>query len=337
MNSRAGNRLKFAFRNRARMLLGLGLMCWGVAIAPVVPARSPAKQASPLPLLAQNSAQAAAIGEFSLAYEQPKGEDNQRVYAYLRETKIFDTFFLKLREHGFNLPNDVPITWANCSTLVEKGLIPSPINAFYAPGAKLIVMCYEYLDFSIQLYTRMGGLPQEEAVLKGLLNAVFVSYHELGHALIDNLSIPIAGREEDAADLFAAYFLLEIDRRNADSIILAAADTFKLFDLLKQRGSSPPNYFDEHSFGLQRFGNLVCVVYGRDPDAYANLPKLAGMPPGRQKRCPREYQQVQESWTALIVPHLLPSAGGWNNSPSAQPPATAPPSQGTPGGGGRRW
>jgi Zn-dependent peptidase ImmA (M78 family) len=40
----------------------------------------------------------------------------------------------------------------------------------------------------------------------GPVSLVFL--HELGHALLDVLQIPILGREEDASDQLATYMLL---------------------------------------------------------------------------------------------------------------------------------
>src|SRR5689334_22528436 len=39
-------------------------------------------------------------------------------------------------------------------------------------------------------------------------NMLFVVLHELGHALISDLGLPVLGREEDAADAFASVAML---------------------------------------------------------------------------------------------------------------------------------
>src|SRR4051812_6372549 len=49
---------------------------------------------------------------------------------------------------------------------------------------------------------------REEADLFVLGNTVFILYHELGHALIDLLGLPVLGHEEDAADNLASIMMI---------------------------------------------------------------------------------------------------------------------------------
>ncbi|HYI71139.1 MAG TPA: DUF4344 domain-containing metallopeptidase, partial [Skermanella sp.] len=49
---------------------------------------------------------------------------------------------------------------------------------------------------------------REEADLFVLGNTVFILYHELGHALIDQLGLPVLGHEEDAADNLASIMMI---------------------------------------------------------------------------------------------------------------------------------
>src|SRR5215218_6734685 len=46
-----------------------------------------------------------------------------------------------------------------------------------------------------------------EAVVGPVSDALF---HETGHALVELLSVPVPGREEDAADQFAAFSVLHL-------------------------------------------------------------------------------------------------------------------------------
>jgi len=40
-------------------------------------------------------------------------------------------------------------------------------------------------------------------------NMLFVGFHEMGHALVNQLHLPVLGREEDAVDAFATLAMLE--------------------------------------------------------------------------------------------------------------------------------
>ena len=41
-------------------------------------------------------------------------------------------------------------------------------------------------------------------------NLVAIFYHELGHALIDQLDLPVLGKEEDAADILSVLLIDEV-------------------------------------------------------------------------------------------------------------------------------
>ena len=55
-----------------------------------------------------------------------------------------------------------------------------------------------------------------------------VFLHEVGHAVFDYLSVPILGREEDAADQFAAYVLLQFAESDARRLIYGVAYSYKI-------------------------------------------------------------------------------------------------------------
>ena len=55
-------------------------------------------------------------------------------------------------------------------------------------------------------------------------NTLAIFYHELGHALIDVLNIPIYGQEEDAADVLSVVLFDEIyEKEDSDLIAYDAA------------------------------------------------------------------------------------------------------------------
>ena len=59
-------------------------------------------------------------------------------------------------------------------------------------------------------------------------NVLATFYHEVGHALIDQLSLPVFAREEDAADSFALVLTEKIhNRTRAEQITWASADQYR--------------------------------------------------------------------------------------------------------------
>jgi len=110
-------------------------------------------------------------------------------------------------------------------------------NAYYNPADKRISPCYELFHILLSQYAA-GPDPK---VLVALTS--FVSMHEIGHALVDVLGLPVTGREEDAVDQFAVLTLFD-DNEGSDLVI--AASTF-FANSLNQPVFGQLKFADEHS------------------------------------------------------------------------------------------
>ena len=112
--------------------------------------------------------------------------------------------------------------------------------------------------------------------------------------LIGELDMGITGGEEDAADDFAA--LLLAGSQNAKAAQDGALALLQLGNL-----SDKLVFWDEHSFGEQRFYNILCVIYGSDPNSHSELVPLV-LPPPRAQRRPEEYRRKRKAWDANLAP-----------------------------------
>jgi len=132
-------------------------------------------------------------------------------------------------------------------------------------------------------------------------NLLFIFYHELGHGLIHKLDLPVLGREEDAADQLATLMLMDAgsDAVGGEPVLTAALGWL---DSWKKREGEADNsdYFDEHSLDYQRYANIVCLVYGSDPENYGNLVEEWDLPADRAERCPGDYGSAVASWDAVM-------------------------------------
>ncbi len=130
----------------------------------------------------------------------------------------------------------------------------------------------------------------------------FVVAHEMGHALVDQLKLPVTGKEEDAVDGFAAY-LLTADHRFGPLVPLSAA---MLFDGLKTEDGKlgDSDFADEHSLPQQRVYQFLCWIYGSDPKHFRGIVGHDMLPRQRAVRCPAEYRQLRASWDQLLAPYL---------------------------------
>ena len=93
-------------------------------------------------------------------------------------------------------------------------------------------------------------------------NVLFVLAHETGHALISALEIPVAGREEDAADQLATVMALKMADSFADRVVVNAARGWFLGDQRDKKAGVPTVFYDEHGMDLQRAYHIVCLLVG---------------------------------------------------------------------------
>jgi hypothetical protein len=156
------------------------------------------------------------------------------------------------------------------------------------------------------------GLTPRAAVLGPLLE---VFLHEVGHALFDQLHIPILGREEDAADQFAAFILLHLDRQTARDTMLGVA--WMLGQEAKDGEITRDSLADVHGLAGQRFYGELCMAYGAEPTLFQDLVDRKYLPQERAEGCAEEYGQVAYAVKTLMGRYIDAStrdkvfAGKW--------------------------
>lgn len=126
-------------------------------------------------------------------------------------------------------------------------------------------------------------------------NLLAIFYHELGHAVIHQMDVPIFGQEEDAAD---ALSILLIDALyESDDAEEIAYDSASLF---WAESNEAPEFWDTHGPDEQRYFNTVCLFYGADPDAREEFAQELDLPPERANGCEDEFALASDSWNAVL-------------------------------------
>lgn len=225
-------------------------------------------------------------GDFKVEYVLPDAPNLQALSNSMRENGYIELVAGFLNS-AYSLPRDLTITTGQCDEA----------NAFYVPGTDRVFICWELLQAITVAY--LAGVPKEdelEAATQALLAWTWVIFHEIGHAMVDYYDLPITGREEDAVDDFST--LVFIEGGSAEVAIYAAA----YFGSLGGDRRSPVALADEHGLNLQRFYNILCIVYGSAPETYANLGTVYPDMKNRLPRCQAEYEQKLASWGALLAP-----------------------------------
>ena len=124
-----------------------------------------------------------------------------------------------------------------------------------------------------------------------------ILYHEVGHAVIDQMEVPLFGPEETAADGFA---LLLADRLHDEATLRAiVADVVRL-----ARVEAMGELFDpwrDYMPGAQRLAWAICVYYGLRPEARGDHARALGLPPGRAPDCETAGQRVRAAWNPILA------------------------------------
>jgi Putative metallopeptidase len=135
-------------------------------------------------------------------------------------------------------------------------------------------------------------------------NTLFVMLHELGHAVTNQLKIPVLGRKEDAADMFAATRLIKFNKDFTDGALDAAARGWFMTDRRDTKTGDQVPYYDEHGLDQQRAYQIVCLMVGTGDPKYQALADETKLPKDRQKSCSGDYADASGSWDAAMMPYL---------------------------------
>jgi len=225
-------------------------------------------------------------------YEKSKNPAHEKLREELQKAKALE----KMREFlsPLRLPRRLTLKLEGCD---------GELNAWYDDD--VVTVCYDYLAFIVENAAKVPEklrLSRKAALVGASLDLVL---HEVGHAVFDILKIPLFGREEDAADMFSAYIMLQFTPADAHKLITATA----YLSATEARHDQKPvlslkDYANEHELPAQRYFNLLCMAYGSDAKTFADVLTLGKLPKNRAEGCEDEYDQIKYAFQTLIKPHV---------------------------------
>jgi Putative metallopeptidase len=227
----------------------------------------------------------------SVEYEPPKNPAHQPLYEMLKEHRVLE----KMQEifSPFQLPIELTFKTVGCDGVS---------NAWYSRPT--VTICYEYLaeiQRDMPKETTPVGVTPVDAVLGQFFYAIA---HEVGHAMFDLLNVPVFGHQEDAADQFAGYIILQFGKADARRLILGAAHSYNKY-VKNPTVTAPLTAFsDEHGPPAQRYYNLLCLAYGADPVLFGDVVDKNYLPKERARLCRGQYGELTYAFHQLISPHL---------------------------------
>jgi hypothetical protein len=155
----------------------------------------------------------------SVVYVPPQNSAFQQLYDLLRERRALE----RIQEilSPLQLPEQLTIKTTECGA----------VNSYYQRQnfKPTVTICYELLKHildSVPNETTPAGVTPADAAVGQFF---FTTLHEVGHAAFDMFGVPIFGHEEDAADNFATYTMLQFGRDQARRLITGAAWAWRAY------------------------------------------------------------------------------------------------------------
>jgi putative metallopeptidase DUF4344 len=235
----------------------------------------------------------AAAGEparIDIAYLPPKNAAHRPLYELLMRSRVLEKMQALLGP--FRLPRRVVLKVEGCD---------GTANAF--SGDDAVTVCYEYID---EIWRNLPGekTPEGVAPIDAFVGPlVDVFFHEFGHVVFYMLQVPVFGREEDAADQFSAYLMLNFGYAEARRLIAGTAHQFRR-DLKPRITLKLGDFSDTHGAPATRFYNLLCIAYGANPDLFSDFVSNRQLPIERAIGCHDEFRELAHAFKTLIRPHI---------------------------------
>ncbi|WP_179378239.1 DUF4344 domain-containing metallopeptidase [Jannaschia marina] len=127
-------------------------------------------------------------------------------------------------------------------------------------------------------------------------NLRFTLYHELGHAVIDQLSLPVFGPQENAADTFGLYLAHRIHSEAEMAEIITDMTALARAEALTEFFDP----WDEYMPGAQRLARAICFYYGLAPEARLETARVLGMPSASKRDCADDAEVTARAWAAVF-------------------------------------
>ena len=229
--------------------------------------------------------------QVDVEYVRPRNPQFRPIYDDLTKRKVLE----ELRQFlsPLKLPRKLVVKIDECGASMRD----------YKPGGPATI-CYEVIGQIVRIADKANP-DMRASVIDGTF--VQAALHEVAHAVLDILRVPVWGRLNDAADRLAAFIMLQFGDEVARRTIVGTA----LFFELSGRSWTGSEFADVKSPEAQRYFNYLCIAFGGAPKTFEFLVKAEGdakpiLPVDRARRCAGEYAQVHLAFNLRIMPYVDP-------------------------------
>lgn len=244
--------------------------------------RIPIRIAGALAALALSSAPAAAQGRWLVSYPEAQDPMFAAMQQMFAQQDILSSMVDPLNEF-FPVSRNVTVELAECG---EAG-------AYYDAERPAVQMCYELLvELAEELMNDAGG---DDQLFVGAF--AFILLHQVGHAFVDLMDLPVNAPPEEAADQLAAVMV-----GFAQDELQAAAQGAVALNELAMDWENPGS--GRTALSGRRLENLLCLLYGTNPDAHAWVVADGYLPSGRADNCEERFEEVSAEWVEMLAEHV---------------------------------
>ncbi|MCS5420881.1 MULTISPECIES: DUF4344 domain-containing metallopeptidase [Psychrilyobacter] len=226
------------------------------------------------------------FGEVQLRYSPPTEKKEKEVREWMIKNRVIE-----------NLVDTV-----NKEIKIEEELlvvVGDGDSVHYNSENREIVITY---DFVMEVRERFKDEYEKEWEIYAKDSIEHTFYHELGHALVDLLNIPVLGKEEDAVDDFGIIMLI-LTSEDGEERAISAAELFFMEGMEVEEYSSE-DLMDEHSLDDQRGYRSLSLVYGSNPEKYEDIAEDLKMDEDMRLMSQKLFEQQSINWLRLLEPHL---------------------------------
>ncbi|MBW3572180.1 MAG: DUF4344 domain-containing metallopeptidase [Gemmatimonadetes bacterium] len=244
--------------------------------------RIPNLLAGALAALAFSSAPAAAQGRWLVAYPQAQDPVFASMQQMFAQQDVLANIVDPLNQY-FPVSRDVTVELAECGRA----------GAFYDRTRPAVQLCYELLMELAE--SLMSGEEDGDQVFVGAFALILL--HQVGHAFVDLMQLPVSAPPEEAADQLAAVMV-----GFADEDLQSAAEGAVALSEMQVDWENPGS--GRTALSGRRLENLLCLLYGTSPDAHEWVVEEGHLPRARASRCEGRYQDVEAEWIEMLSEHV---------------------------------
>lgn len=244
--------------------------------------RFPALLAGALAALALSSAPAAAQGRWLVSYPEAQDPVHAAMQQAFAQGNILSSMIDPLNEY-FPLSRDVTVELAECGRP----------GAFYDPSRPAVQVCYELMVELAE--TLMSDEDGDDQVFVGAFALILL--HQVGHAFVDLMELPVNATPEEAADQMAVV-MVGFAEEGLQSAVEGAIALHEMELDWENPGSGST------ALSGRRLENLLCLLYGTNPDAHEWIVEEGHLPAARASGCEARYEEVSQEWIEMLSEHV---------------------------------